>query len=207
MVSINGIYEYVIKGVLVIQIAIINKRYIMSKLIFLMILSSVMLISNLSFSQNEINDGDYIKNDKINKFVGRWQWISGDTLFIIVFEKEKMKLKSDNATINADALKGWHQFTIGEKEIENTILSDKKSMTGIISRFGDENKLNILFRETTKSKSGDATLELLPGEKDKARWVLKEKEGIIFLFPGETYDHTFTVPTNVVMERVRNKNK
>ena len=64
----------------------------MSKLIFLMILSSVMLISNLSFSQNEINDGDYIKNDKINKFVGRWQWISGDTLFIIVFEKEKMKL-------------------------------------------------------------------------------------------------------------------
>ena len=62
MVSINGIYEYVIKGVLVIQIAIINKRYIMSKLIFLMILSSVMLISNLSFSQNEINDGDYIKN-------------------------------------------------------------------------------------------------------------------------------------------------
>ena len=116
----------------------------MSKLIFLMILSSVMLISNLSFSQNEINDGDYIKNDKINKFVGRWQWISGDTLFIIVFEKEKMKLKSDNATINADALKGWHQFTIGEKEIENTILSDKKSMTGIISRFGDENKLNIL---------------------------------------------------------------
>jgi len=118
-----------------------------------------------------------------------------------------MKLKSDNATIHADAIKGWHKLVIGGEVIECTISSDTKSITGMIPRGGSENKLTIFFNEITKSKSGRATFELLPGEKDKSHWVLKGTPGIKILDVDEVPDYTFTVPTNVIMERVKNKNK
>ncbi len=158
--------------------------------------------------------GGYGKNVNLQKFVGKWQWQSGDTVFVIALEK--IMLKSKLVAFKGyteDAIIGWHEFRVGEKVVESSLKfeGDKKedgTYTILGGNLQDVNKLTVTsFRDLSKNKSGDATLELLPGEKDKARWVLKEKEGIIFLFPGETYDHTFTVPTNVVMERVRNKNK
>ena len=164
--------------------------------------------------------GGYGKNVNLQKFVGKWQWQSGDTVFVIALEK--IMLKSKLVAFKGyteDAIIGWHEFRVGEKVIESSLKFEGGSFDdrthtisgGLVYEFNShitENKLTVTsFRDLSKNKSGEATLELLPGEKDKARWVLKEKEGIIFLFPGETYDHTFTVPTNVVMERVRNKNK
>ena len=158
--------------------------------------------------------GGYGKNVNLQKFVGKWQWQSGDTVFVIAFEKSIRTVKTGGYKgYRYDAIIGWHEFRVGEKVIESSLkFEGDKLEEGTYTILGgliqDVNKLTVTsFRDLSKNKSGEATLELLPGEKDKARWVLKEKEGIIFLFPGETYDHTFTVPTNVVMERVRNKNK
>jgi hypothetical protein len=139
--------------------------------------------------------------------VGSWQWISGDTSFLIVLEKEKKTLKSDNATINTDAIKGWHKYLINGKVVENTVSTDAKSITGMIAQDGNENKLTIFFNDITKSKSGRATLEFLHGEKDKAHWILKGTPGVKILDVGQVPDYTFTVPTNVIMERIKNKNK
>ena len=158
--------------------------------------------------------GGYGKNVNLQKFVGKWQWQSGDTIFVIVLEKylHKSNLIAFKG-YSKDAIMGWHEFRVGEKVVESSLkFEGDKLEEGTYTILGgliqDVNKLTVTsFHYLSKNKSGAATLELLPGEKDKARWVLKEKEGIIFLFPGETYDHTFTVPTNVVMERVRNKNK
>ena len=135
-------------------------------------------------------------------------------LNFFVFEKSIRTVKTGGYKgYRYDAIIGWHEFRVGEKVIESSLkFEGDKLEEGTYTILGgliqDVNKLTVTsFHDLSKNKSGAATLELLPGEKDKARWVLKEKEGIIFLFPGETYDHTFTVPTNVVMERVRNKNK
>jgi hypothetical protein len=179
----------------------------MKKVLFFALLTTLSFLSVNSFSQREIKNGDYIKNDNINKFVGSWQWISGDTSFIIVLEKEKKTLKSDKATINTDAIKGWHKYLINGEVIENTVSSDVQSISGIIARDGTENKLTIFFDDITKSKSGRAILEFLPGEKDKAQWILKGTPGVKILDVGQVPDYTFTVPTNVMMERVKNKNK
>lgn len=179
----------------------------MNKPAFLLFLCILTYLSINSFSQNQIKNGDYIKNDNINKFVGSWQWISGDTSFIIVLEKEKKTLKSDKATINTDAIKGWHKYLINGKVIENTVSSDTESITGMIAQDGNESKLTIFFNDITKSKSGRATLEFLPGKKDKAQWILKGTPGVKILDVGQVPDYTFTVPTNVMMERVKNKNK
>jgi len=64
------------------------------KRVFFTALSSVLLFTTLhSFAQNNIKDGDYIKNEKVNKFIGTWQWVSKDTLFILVFRKGKDEIE------------------------------------------------------------------------------------------------------------------
>ena len=165
--------------------------------------------------------GGYGKNENLQKFVGAWQWQSGDSIFIIKLEKFKNKVKSGGLKgYSYDAIIGWHRFMVGDQVIESSLEHEGSSYeqrTFTILGGGEyvydkshlaTNSLTIkAFKDLSKYKLGRATLELLPGEKDKARWTLKETPGVKILGVGEKPDNTFTVPTNVIMERVKEKNK
>lgn len=158
--------------------------------------------------------GGYGKNENLQKFDGTWQWQSGDTVFIITMNKFIHKVKSGGLKgYSMDAIIGWHEYRVADKVIESSLRfeGDKEedlTFTILGGTSGDKNILTITgFHDISKSKGGSATFELLPGEKDKAHWVLKGKPGIKILDVGEVPDYTFTVPTNVIMERVKNKNE
>ncbi len=161
--------------------------------------------------------GGYGQNPNLQKFVGTWQWQSGDTVFTIVLKKYISKSNKKTGRLkdySKDAIMGWHEYIIGEKVVEsslkNIVNSPNKNTikTMLGGSIDDVRKVtNLFFLDLSKSKNGIANLELLPGEKDLARWTLRETSGIKLLGPGEKPDYTFTVPTNVVMKRIKNKNK
>lgn len=158
--------------------------------------------------------GGYGKNMNLQKFVGTWKWQSGDTVFIITLEKFISKVKTGGLKgYTFDAIIGWHELRVGNKVIESSLrFEGGKEEDGTFTILGghiqDVDKLTITgFIDLSKSKSGCATLEFLSGEKDKAQWILKGTPGVKILDVGQVPDYTFTVPTNVIMERIKNKNK
>jgi len=145
----------------------------------------------------QIKNGDYLKNENVNKFVGTWKWQSGDTSFIIVLKKEKITIKNPSAVFHFDGLEGWHEFEVNGKIIESSLTSTKMTLT-----FGGQNSeltgsFFIAFEDLTMNKFGDARFDLVPGSKDKIKWELRDREFTKII--------GFTVPTNIIMERVKGK--
>ena len=182
----------------------------------LKIILSIMLVvfvSNEIFSQNAENVEDH-RNDKMNKFEGTWQWQSGDSLFVIILKKNKLSHKDTKGKTDIlDVLIGWHEFSVNgviiESSLQYTEETDNKNTRTLIGGVNASDKLikRLSFNDLSKSKLGKASLELLPGEKDLVRWTLKETPGVKVLLPGEEPDYTFTVPTDVIMRRIKKKNK
>jgi hypothetical protein len=72
----------------------------------------------------------YKQSPELDKFVGTWQFESGDTVVIIAFEKAKYKLEELNEytkEVYCDILVGWHNFNIKGKEVQNSIKSRSKN--------------------------------------------------------------------------------
>jgi hypothetical protein len=196
----------------------ILKIAILTVLVYLVCLTcySYAQDTTFTFPKEFPKPGGYGQNSNLNKFKGTWHWQSGDTVFTIVLGKYIYKSKRETGFLKGysrDAIIGWHEYKIGEKIIESSLSHvgehrNMKTFTILGGDIHDVDKLTITgFIDLSKSKTGCATLELLPGEKDIAKWELRETPGIKIIDPGETPDYTFTVPTNVIMHRVKGNGK
>lgn len=97
---------------------------------FIIILFSMVLIHSKSYAQG-LKDGDYFKNDKLDKFVGTWQWVSGDSSLTIILIKTQFYFKKEDSTnpdAKADIIIGWHEFSVKNVVIESS-LSKKRIIT------------------------------------------------------------------------------
>lgn len=80
------------------------------QILFLMIFLSQVLYS---FGQEE---GKYYQIPELEKYVGTWEWKSGDTTMIIDFIVNKVNMKEEfgegNPNAFVDVLFGWHEYSI-----------------------------------------------------------------------------------------------
>ena len=124
------------------------------------------IIYNLeTYNPNQIQDGMYLKdvNNNLDRFIGTWEWIEGNTSFVIIFEKKEMIDCQPYSNFYVDKIVGRYQY------IENGVtISDNLNESfddlfyPIVGSFNntDNNNLTIGFKDIVKQKSGKGHIEL-----------------------------------------------
>lgn len=76
-------------------------------------------------------DGEYRQVPELDKYVGTWQWQSGDSVLIIKLAKTVLNFKQyiqkfggDGPDVNKDALIGWHEFRIGTNLMQSSLSNE-----------------------------------------------------------------------------------
>ncbi|MDR1056745.1 MAG: hypothetical protein LBL90_13230 [Prevotellaceae bacterium] len=78
-----------------------------------------------------LKNGDYVADTGINKFVGRWEWKSGNSSFMLIIKKrEKIKyILNPNFTFYNDKALGWYRYIKNGVEVKNTLDNVHSGMT------------------------------------------------------------------------------
>ena len=175
----------------------------------------ILLISLLifaTFAANAQNAGDYIKDDEIDKFVGTWEWKSGNDYFRIIISKQKLEGPnfSTGDRFHMDMAICWHIYVKNGITIDSSMDKANKTYTDAIeaiencslSGSAHSQYLSILYRDKQKDKFGNAKLTMLPGKSDEAKWELREWS-VAILEPNKPLPIMgYTIPTDVIMKKI-----
>jgi hypothetical protein len=160
---------------------------------------------------------EYKKDPKIDKYVGVWEWVSGNSKFQIILSKQKLqRVKKVNDIVTyyyGDVLVGWHCYVKNGQTIENsmdkvcthyTTWDDADGNSTLMGGASRDAYTEIFFNDLTKNKWGKARLEMLPCKTNEARWTLKETHGdLVIIIPDKPeIPKGFSVPTDVVMTKI-----
>lgn len=152
------------------------------KILFLNII--LVLLHQLSFSQTfkDAKKGDYIRSSNIDKFIGTWEWKSGNDRFVVTFKKQKIK----SPQYSFDALLGWYQYIKDGETIYSYLakVSDKDTyVTGSATRHDDATLVGISnqdsegillnFYDEKRQKYAKAWIKMLPGKSNELVWQSK----------------------------------
>jgi hypothetical protein len=76
-------------------------------------------------------DGEYRQIPELDKYVGTWQWQSGDSVFTIKLAKTVLNFKQymqqiggDGPNATLDVLIGWYEFKIGATVMQSSLSSE-----------------------------------------------------------------------------------
>ncbi|MEQ9232411.1 MAG: hypothetical protein RIF46_17145, partial [Cyclobacteriaceae bacterium] len=145
-------------------------------------------------------------DNDIDKFVGTWQSVIESDTFTIEFVK-LLRQKIDPVKWYMDYAAGYHTFS-GDGVYESSFGTSNYSV--LFGRtFESSSKLQFSFKDLTKDKHSDATLELLDptgrvrvGSQARFRLGLGERIIINGMEFGKPYQKGHTVPTDVIMTKV-----
>ena len=181
------------------------------KTIFKVFILTVILSSTSIAVMAQAESNTYEQNPEIDKFVGTWEWTSGNQKFQLVIDKQKLDY-SDEIFINyyIDEAVVWHSYTINGQVVSSSMGNVNTKFTNVneaikntvISGEGTSstNRLNLMFNDKIKHKLGKVSIELLPGKTNEATWKLRGI-GTIYLPQGETYDATWSLPLDMVLTK------
>jgi hypothetical protein len=168
----------------------------------------IILKTSLVFSQEE---GSYRHFPELNKYVGTWEWQSGDSTLMITFEKtefniKKMYYQAHNASV--DVLIGWHTFSIGGKVIQSSMskksktfdykLKDQTMWGAFYNNFVRINSFQDLI---TGAKTTNGKFTLLEGGK-KAHLELSDRREWSSNAEYNNSPH-FSMPKNIIMQKIK----
>lgn len=167
-------------------------------IIFVVLFSNVCnaqeIVMKKSSTVKELKKGAYYKFPELNKFEGKWIFENDSEKFIVIIKNKKTFLEGKGLEFFRDYLQGYYYRTNADINTQQK----KKKITiynGAIS--GNSNIVRVLFWDEIKEKGGTLTFELLAP--NKAKWTLKNKEGIRV---GK-FDPTFSVPTEVILTKIK----
>ena len=184
------------------------------------ILKLTIVLLSLCFSQTIIaqkrTEGEYVKNDWLDKFVGTWEWQNGSEVFRIVLSKQKLATYDwygYQVNYYRDVLVGWHFYRNNSGLVESTMDKSGMIFTEVVgaiknsSIYGGASRspeyARFTVKDITKNKKGEGRIEMLPGKTDEARWTLKNPEGVHVITPDSPMPPPgFTLPTDVIMRKV-----
>jgi hypothetical protein len=76
-------------------------------------------------------DGEYRQVPGLDKYVGTWQWQSGDSVLtiklakaILNFKQYMQQIGGDGPNATLDVLIGWHEFKIGGTVMQSSLSSE-----------------------------------------------------------------------------------
>ncbi len=160
-------------------------------------------------AQNLIpKDGDNIKNNDINKFIGTWKWEYEKETLIFILKKENI-LHSFGKNIREDMIIGFHDLSKNGQIIEtstqysytNYSLKNNKSTIYASTNKHNPNILSGSINHLSKNKTVNFEIEYLDYNKIKLKKI-ENRGGIKINTQGKpAYDWSISLPQNIILTR------
>jgi hypothetical protein len=136
--------------------------------------------------------GEYIINNDIDKFVGTWQWVSGNDT--VVVKLKKVKFLMPQILYHDDIIMGCHKYVKNGVVIEDFLWkfnSIGQNTRGTIFGGGDYydiNKVETTFRDSAKHKMSKIDMKYINTPIPQISWLLYNYTSIIKppVLPGNT---------------------
>jgi hypothetical protein len=161
----------------------------------------------------------YVPEPGIDKFVGTWEWTSGNEKFQLIITKQKVYLDIHGLKeyYYSDVPVAYHRYTKNGNVVSSSM--DKMNITATTSStLTNANKINgrlmmpdyitLSFLDEGKNdKFGKIDFKLVPGKTDEATWNLffrRVGEFIMGRPENTVVPEGYSIPTNVVMKKVNN---
>jgi hypothetical protein len=151
-----------------------------------------------------------VTNTELDKFIGTWQWSSGNDTVTIVLEKQVYNVPFTGS--NTEMLVGWHRYVKNGALIESSFQYIGRNVNVDANSHDVDFKTTLLgstrtptavyfrtFWDLTLHKNCYLYFRLLSGSTTQATWKLKEADGI-YNGPSGTYGK-FTLPKSLVLTK------
>ncbi|MDR3246054.1 MAG: hypothetical protein LBT50_06430, partial [Prevotellaceae bacterium] len=183
------------------------------KSIKLLLIAVCLLTATEVFSQN------YIQQPGLDKFVGTWEWTSGNEKFQLIITKQKvyMDIHGLKEYDYEDIPVAYHSYTKNGKVVSSsmnkmnitaTTSSDISKVKKIKGHLMAPDYISLLFLDEGKNdKLGKIDFKLVQGKTDEATWHLFFRRAGEFVtgVPGnQSVPEGYSMPTDVVMKKVKN---
>ena len=166
--------------------------------ILLAFISCTMFSQEIELKKGEtveqIQKGAYYRFSELNKFSGTWLYNQGATDIKIVIVNKKTFLPGKGLDFYRDYLQGYYCFEENDCKMNEEGYDFKNGTTTT-----DQKLAEFIFWDHQKNKQGTATLELLPGEANRAKLKLYNSENI--RINKGTRDSTFSLPSNIILKK------
>ena len=178
----------------------------MKKIVSIIVLILLVSLSINCKSQVPQNGNNIVNND-INKFIGTWNWSSGNNSLQLKFKKENIKNQYLSFDYREDMLIGFHKYINNGNTIENstqysnTSYLDGKSTIYGSTKNGNPNQFTGLIQHLSKNKSIWFTIEYIDATHIKLV-EFKNTAGIKLRKPNDPpFDGTITLPQNIILTK------
>ena len=144
---------------------------------------------------NEIKKGAYYSFPELDNFTGTWKDVSGDSNYQIVILNKKTFVPGNGLNYHRDYLQGYSCDNTGRcsNDSKNLILSNGTTTT-------NESRVEFILLDLDKEKIATVTLELIPGDGNKAKWILNKGE---LRFNDDKKVAVSAVPSEITLTRVK----
>ena len=140
------------------------------------------------YSQQIIDDpdaipsqkGDYIKDNRINEYIGTWEWKNENETLTIVIEKRKLKANlGTDFYVYKDMALGWYKYVKNGVIIDNNLEQQNIKLNTFndahehASLFGGSNKndISFTFQDFKSNKKYRVIMKLSPN-KQEVSWIV-----------------------------------
>jgi len=163
-------------------------------------MKKISLLLALICAQFAVIAQQHFHSPNMDKFVGKWIYNKDGKELEVELRVTTAKI-DQNTTM--DELEGFYIYKSQGKTLDYSKEHGKASLAaGHVQDRVDPNVVKILYMDNSKSKSGYATITFIPGNPDKIKWSLQNKEGLIVRRDGEPkFDRTFSIPDYIILER------
>ncbi len=163
-----------------------------------------LIISKYGFAQGPIQ-GEYRIDNYIDKFIGTWQWTTGQDTITIKLKKIKFNVIDTDLSFFKDVLMGCHKYVKNGIVIEDNLWkfssvgqNSKGSIFGWSNNIGsDTSTVYSTFRDSTKHKLELIDMVYIPGTAPQISWLLYNRTEIDVpqIIPG------ITLPSQLVLTK------
>lgn len=162
----------------------------------------LLLHSIVACSQNP-KKGDYLKDEKLDKFVGIWEASTGKGTIRIILKKEKIFIKGMD--FYQDMIIGWHVYSKDKKTVESSIdyagsVYDE-NVTILASSEGDDILKITTFKDISRNRNNVGIFKMKDLEEGVLTLNFLEQISINKSTPNPI--EAIPIPSEWVMNRIK----
>jgi hypothetical protein len=152
----------------------------------IIIFTFCLIITKCGIAQEAPLLNEYLIDNQIDKFVGIWQWTSGQDTVTIRLKKLKYYLTNTEKPFYSDNLIGTHRYVKNGVVVEdnmNQFINLGQNYKGTLfgwsnKRVSDTLTVYCTFEDVTKHKLELIDMKYIPGVVPQMSWLLYNRTGI-----------------------------
>ena len=159
----------------------------------------------------------YHQDPELDKYLGTWEWQSGNEKFTLIITKQKLLFDLVDEIIYFDYAVCWHSYTKNGQIIESTmdklnakatVFRNAFDISGLVGNLMHNEYISFAYDDKKINKVGVVHLTMLPGKTNEATWQLAAKIGgdamLVIVSPEDppTPPIVYTLPKKMTLKKI-----